>query len=61
MPRTFTETCLECDADYEVAIVCGPLEGDDDYEYPSNCPACGANLVGQAVDCDVREDFHSDC
>jgi hypothetical protein len=60
MARTFTETCLDCDADYDVKIAYGPLEGDEDHEYPDTCPACGANLASQSVDSDVREDFHSD-
>jgi hypothetical protein len=62
MPRNIFEECLECGEEYEVEVTYGPLEGDLDYEYPDARPACSANLEGQAVvDCDVREDFHSDC
>jgi hypothetical protein len=60
MPKPITVTCLECDADYNVEVSYGPLEGDLDYEYPDTCPSCGADLTTQSVDADVREDFHSD-
>jgi hypothetical protein len=61
MPRYIFEECLECGEEYEVKMTDDYRDGPD-YDYPDTCPACGAKLEDRAVvDCDVREDFHSDC
>lgn len=57
--RFIVEDCSECDEEIQVPVTYGPCEGEDDYQFPDNCPHCGHDLtnVGET---DLREDFHSD-
>lgn len=52
-----TICCLECDHEIEGELIRDEFE--DWIDYPDECPSCGKPL-DDGVDCDKREDFHSD-
>lgn len=52
-----TIECNECEQ--EIVGVLIRDEFEDWIDYPDECPHCGES-IDNGVDCDTREDFHSD-